>query len=84
MAAGLPILAAGSGGHLETVGSIPEGQLYTDLTDAAERLGALADDEGGRAAYGAALWAAQREKFTLARQAAATEAVYRRALEARS
>ena len=84
IAAGLPILAAGSGGHLETVGSIPEGQLYTDLTDAAERLGALADDEGGRAAYGAALWAAQREKFTLARQAAATEAVYRRALEARS
>lgn len=84
MAAGLPILAAGSGGHLETVGSIPEGQLYNDLTDAAVRLGALADDEGGRAAYGAALWAAQREKFTLARQAAATEAVYRRALEARS
>lgn len=84
MAGGLPVLAAGSGGHRETVGSVPGGQLYTDLSDAAARLRALVDDEGGRAAYGAALRRAQRENFTLARQVALTDAVYRRALEARS
>lgn len=84
MAGGLPVLAAGSGGHRETVGSVPGGQLYTDVSDAAARLRALADDEGGRTAYGAALRRAQRENFTLARQVALTDAVYRRALGARS
>jgi glycosyltransferase involved in cell wall biosynthesis len=83
MAGGLPVLAAGSGGHLETVGSVPGAQLYADFTDAATRLRAMADDEPGRAAYGADLQRAQRERFTIQRQVAQTEAVYRRVLEAR-
>jgi len=82
MAGGLPVLAAGSGGHVETVGTVTEGQLYANLPDAAARLAALAEDESGRAAYGAALQRAQRERFTLERQVADTAAVYRSAMEA--
>lgn len=84
MSAGLPVLAAGSGGHLETVGAVTDGQLYADLPDGATRLRALAADEARRAAYGAALHRAQRELFTISAQVAATEAVYRRAMKARS
>lgn len=84
MSAGLPVLAAGSGGHLETVGAVTDGQLYADLPDGATRLRALAADEARRAAYGAALHRAQRELFTISAQVTATEAVYRRAMKARS
>ena len=83
MSGGLPVLAAGSGGHLETVGSVPGAQLYSDLADGATRLRTMADDEGERAAYGAALHRAQRERFTIERQVEQTDAVYRRALQAR-
>ena len=83
MSCGLPVLAAGSGGHLETVGSVPGAQLYADLADGAARLRAMAEDERGRAAYGAHLHRAQRERFTIDRQVAQTEAVYRQVLEAR-
>ena len=83
MSCGLPVLAAGSGGHLETVGSVPGARLYADLADGAARLRAMAEDERGRAAYGAHLHRAQRERFTIDRQVAQTEAVYRRVLEAR-
>ncbi|MBK6440730.1 MAG: glycosyltransferase family 4 protein [Actinomycetales bacterium] len=81
MSCGLPVLAAGSGGHLETVGSVPGAQLYADLADGASRLRAMVDDERGRAAYGADLHRAQRERFTIERQVAQTDAVYRRVLE---
>jgi glycosyltransferase involved in cell wall biosynthesis len=83
MSCGLPVLAAGSGGHLETVGSVPGARLYADLADGAARLRAMAEDERGTAAYGADLHAAQRERFTIDRQVAQTEAVYRQVLEAR-
>jgi len=84
MAAGLPVLAAGSGGHLETVGSVPGGQLYGDLAEGADRLRRLAEDESGRAAYGERLRRVQRERFTMEHQVAATAAVYRRVVEGRS
>jgi glycosyltransferase involved in cell wall biosynthesis len=82
MARGLPVVAAGSGAHLETVGSVPGAGLYRpgDAADAARVLGALASSEQEREEYGARLQVAQRERFTVAQQARRTEAVYREVL----
>lgn len=82
MAAGLPVVAARAGGHLETVGAVEGAGLFTpgDADDAARLLVALADDPARREAYGAALQALQRERFTVDAQARATEAVYRSVL----
>ncbi len=80
MAAGLPIIAAGAGGHLETLSGTPAALLYAPVTgidDAASGLAALAADEGARDAGARALQGIQRDRFTLARQAEATAAVYR-------
>lgn len=80
MAAGLPVVAAGAGGHLETLGGIPGAVLYEPtsggLTVAAAGLRDLAGDERLRDATAGALQRAQRERFTLAQQAEATDAVY--------
>jgi len=82
MASGLPVVADGSGGHVESLGPAGGPGLYAtgDVGDAARRLRALADDPGLRDRYGAALQARQRAEFSLAHQAAATERVYREVL----
>lgn len=81
MAAGLPVVAARAGGHLETVGAAPGAALFTpgDAADAARHLARLAADPA-RARYGAALQELQRARFTMAEQARATDAVYRSVL----
>jgi glycosyltransferase involved in cell wall biosynthesis len=82
MAAGLPVVAAAGGGHLETAGTVDSTALYPpDDPGAAGRLLAeLAADPHRRDRYGAALQAAQREHFTVDRQVEATLDVYRSVL----
>lgn len=79
MAAGLPVVAAGGGGHFETVGTVPGAALFPpgDARAAGALLAELAADHTFRAAYSDALRTAQRERFTLEAQQVATEAVYR-------
>jgi glycosyltransferase involved in cell wall biosynthesis len=80
MATGLPVLASGAGGHLETVGAAAEAALFppADTAAAADALESLAADDARRAAYGTELRAVQRQRFTLEAQERATDAVYRR------
>lgn len=83
MAAGLPIVAAAAGGHLETLEGLHGAVLYdpeTGLDDAAARLRTLAQDEVRRDASARELQRAQRARFTLSRQAERTAAVYRSVL----
>lgn len=80
MAAGLPVVAAAAGGHLETLAGVTGAVLYnptSGVEDAAIRLKALALDEHLRDDLASELQRAQREHFTLARQAELTDAVYR-------
>ena len=79
MARGLPVVAAGSGAHLETVGSVPGAALFApgDAEAAGRALEQLASSESTREQYGAQLQAAQRDRFTVEQQARRTEAVYR-------
>jgi glycosyltransferase involved in cell wall biosynthesis len=78
MARGLPVVAAGSGAHLETVGSTPGAALFApgDPGDAARLLRELALSEPARDEYGARLQAVQREHFTVEQQARRTDAAY--------
>ncbi len=81
MAAGLPVVADASGGHLETLGPDAVGLYATrDPAAAGRALAALADDAEAARAYGARLQARQRAAFTLVAQASATDAVYRSVL----
>jgi glycosyltransferase involved in cell wall biosynthesis len=82
MATGLPVVATGAGGHLETVGSVEGAALFPpgDAAAAGRLLAELAADSGRRDAYGKALQEAQRTRFTLEAQVAATDAVYRSVL----
>ncbi|HEY5515188.1 MAG TPA: glycosyltransferase family 4 protein [Pengzhenrongella sp.] len=82
MAAGLPVVAARAGGHLETVGAVPGAALFDpgDAGHAGRLLARLADDVEERERYGARLQALQRERFTVEAQARATDAVYRTVL----
>ncbi|WP_447925820.1 glycosyltransferase family 4 protein [Georgenia muralis] len=82
MAAGLPVVAAAAGGHLETVGSTPGATLFPpgDADAAAGLLRELAADPERRDTYGRALRATQQQRFTVAEQQRATEAVYRSVL----
>ena len=82
MAAGLPVVAAGAGGHLETVGALATATLFDsgNASAAARLLARLAGDERERERYGAALQELQRERFSVESQARATEAVYRSVL----
>jgi glycosyltransferase involved in cell wall biosynthesis len=79
MARGLPVVAAGSGAHLETVGSSPGAALFEpgDAEDAGRLLRELAESPEEREAYGGRLQAVQRERFTVAQQALRTDGVYR-------
>ena len=82
MSWGTPIVAAASGGHLETVGAMSDVGLFEpgDVDGAAKALRTLAADEGLRREYGAALRAGQQSRFTLEAQADGVEAVYRSVL----
>jgi glycosyltransferase involved in cell wall biosynthesis len=82
MATGLPVVATAFGGHLETVGSVEGAALFApgDAAHAGRLLAELAHDRARRDAYGKALQAAQRKRFTLEAQVAATDAVYRSVL----
>src|SRR6201999_467277 len=68
VAAGLPVVAAAGGGHLETVGPVPGAALYDplDTRQAGRLLADLATDPDRRATYGDALRAGQREHFPVA------------------
>ena len=80
MAAGLPVVAAAAGGHLETLRGVSGVVLYDPASagvgGAAASLRELALDEVVRDTTGRALQRVQRDRFTLARQAEATAAVY--------
>jgi len=82
MAVGLPVVAAGAGGHLETGGAADGAALFApgDASEAARLVAHLAADPALRDRYGAALQSLQRAHFTIAEQARATEAVYRSVL----
>ena len=79
MAAALPVVAVGAGGHLETVGAVVGAALHPpgDADRAGELLRELAEQPERRDGYGAALQAVQRDRFTPAHQAQETAAVYR-------
>jgi glycosyltransferase involved in cell wall biosynthesis len=78
MAAGLPVVAAAGGGHLETVGSCPDAALFPpdDVDNAALQLRLLGADEERRRTYGRSLQALQREHFDASAQALAVLALY--------
>jgi len=82
MAHGLPVVAAGAGGHLETLGG--PGRRWTfppgDAARAAGLVDALAADPSARDRLGRALRERQRARFTLHRQARETLAFYERLL----
>ncbi|WEG09193.1 glycosyltransferase family 4 protein [Microbacterium horticulturae] len=82
MAHGLPVIAAGGGGHLETVGAAEHAALFApgDVQGAADGLTALIDDESARRAYGEELRALQQREFSVERWACQTMDVYRRVL----
>ncbi|GAA3750916.1 hypothetical protein GCM10022240_00200 [Microbacterium kribbense] len=83
MAHALPVVAARSGGHLETVGAVPGAALFEpdDAVAAALQINRLISDPGLRDAYGAQLQQAQREQFSIAAQIDRTIAIYRRVVE---
>lgn len=78
MAYGLPVIAAGAGGHLETVGQAQQAALFAagSAEQAAEHLRRLASDSATRASYGHELWRIQQTHFTPAAQAEATLRFY--------
>ena len=82
MAGGLPVVAAAGGGHLETVGRIPNAAMFTpgSTDEAAAHLRNLAADPDRRRAYGNELQDIQRTSFTLEAQTEATAVVYRSVL----
>jgi glycosyltransferase involved in cell wall biosynthesis len=81
MAHGVPVVAAAGGGHVETVGSVPDAALFPpgDAEAAAELLAGLVRDGDRRRDYGRALRERQREAFTIAAQTELTVAVLRSA-----
>ncbi len=83
MAAGLPVVAAAGGGHMETVGLVEGAALYppTDLAAAGRLLDELATDADRRRTYGEALRRVHRDHFGVDRQVDATLDVYRSVLK---
>jgi len=80
MAAGRPVVADGSGGHLESLGDagLPGLYLSGDPEDAAAKLRDLVGDAHLRDSYGSALRDRQQSLFTLPAQVAATDDFYRK------
>jgi len=79
MAAALPVVAVGAGGHLETVGAVADAMLHPagDPVTAGALLAQLVADPACRDEYALALQEVQRDLFTPAHQARETAAVYR-------
>jgi glycosyltransferase involved in cell wall biosynthesis len=79
MAAGLPVVAVGSGGHLETVGASRSDLVYPpgDLSAAARVLRSLSDDLEARRRAGRDLRAFQQRALTLERHVDALTDCYR-------
>jgi glycosyltransferase involved in cell wall biosynthesis len=79
MACGLPVVAAGAAGHLETLGLLDDPALFApdDVAGAADLLRALAEDPDERERLADAQGALQRARFTLDAQQRATDDVYR-------
>ena len=86
MAAGVPVVATASGGHLETIGSVPQAPLFRpgDVQEGGALLRALAHDEGRRVALGQASRDAQQRDFTLVHHVDALLRSYLAAQAARS
>lgn len=78
MAAGLPVVAAARGGHLETIGRHPEAALYPpdDPVAAARLLCHLAADPDRRARYGDELRALHDRELSPEQQVTATLDLY--------
>jgi glycosyltransferase involved in cell wall biosynthesis len=79
MACGLPVVATGAAGHLETLGLLDAPALFPpdDVAAAADLLRALADNPDERARLADAQRDLQRSRFTLTAQQRATDDVYR-------
>ncbi|PRZ06401.1 glycosyltransferase involved in cell wall biosynthesis [Isoptericola sp. CG 20/1183] len=82
MADGLPVVAAGAGGHVELLEGLDPLACYPpqDPTLAGKHLAELAASPERRDAYGRAARQRQHRHFSPAAQASATEAVYRQVL----
>lgn len=82
MAAGLPVVAARGGGHLETLGPVRGAALFRpgDAAAGAVALAGLAADPRGRARYGERLRARYEQAYTVDRHVDALERVYARAV----
>jgi glycosyltransferase involved in cell wall biosynthesis len=80
MAAGVPVIAAAGGAHLETVGACPDALLFKpgDWDEAGKMLTKVAADSFWRAKYGSSLQALQRDRFAAGRQVHETLATYKR------
>lgn len=78
MAAGLPVVATASGGHLETVGMEGTEHLFApgDAIAAGGILHRLVADRSLRQAYGASLREVQQRHFTPEQQERGTRAIY--------
>lgn len=85
MSHAVPVVAAGAAGHLDLVGGMDPALLFApdDVSEAAARLRALAEDDGLRVRLGHALQERQRTEFTIDAQAKGTERVYLDALSRR-
>ncbi len=83
MAAGAPVVAAGGGGHLETVGLHLAASLYPpfDVADAGRQLAELASDPKRRDEYGRDLATLQRLHLGVETQLAKTIDLYHRVTE---
>jgi glycosyltransferase involved in cell wall biosynthesis len=79
MAAGVPVVASRSGGHLETAGSVPGAAMFGvgDVDEAARCLADLASDPVRRKELSDAGREVQRREFSLGRQVGELEAIYR-------
>lgn len=85
MAAGLPVIAAGAGGHLELLAGLDSRALFLprDIQAASRALRSLAHDPAGRDALASRSTERQRTRHSLAAQVAGTRAVYETAIERR-
>ncbi|NTV39741.1 MAG: glycosyltransferase family 4 protein [Demequinaceae bacterium] len=83
MAHGVPVVACGAGGHLESVGEVEGAALFSpgDSAGAALQLTRLMRDPAERERYGAALRDRQRVAFSQKSQTEATVRVFARAVE---
>jgi glycosyltransferase involved in cell wall biosynthesis len=79
MASGLPVVATGAAGHLETLGLLDAPALFPpdDVAVAADLLRSLAEDPVERKRLADAQRDLQRSRFTIAAQQRATDDVYR-------